>query len=333
MKEYVLDKRIGVLMGGMSREREVSLRSGKKVLDALLRQGFQSWAIDPLENGFIEKLYTVDTAFITLHGRYGEDGCIQGLLELLNIPYTGSGVLASALCMNKVATKKIFEACGIPTPKYYLFNSGNGLKQECETVLRNFDLPVVAKPISEGSSIGVTVVKEEKGIIEVIEGLIDEFQSAFVEEFIDGKEVTVGILGCGKDIQILPILELVSKNPFYDYESKYTPGMTEFIIPARLPKDIYRKTQEVALQSHLILGCHGFSRVDIMIGKTGIPYVHDVNTIPGLTDLSDLPACAKAVGINYDELILRMLYSSFIPRNSIRNIRSETERISTTIKC
>lgn len=316
MKEYVLDKRIGVLMGGMSREREVSLRSGKKVLESLLRQGFQSQAIDPLEKGFIEKLYNIDTAFIALHGHYGEDGCIQGLLELLNIPYTGSGVLASALCMDKVATKKIFATCGIPTPKYYSFNSRNGLKQECEEVLRNFDLPIVAKPISEGSSIGVTVVKEEKGIIEVIEGLIDEFQSAFVEEFIDGNEVTVGILGCGKDIQVLPILELVSKNPFYDYESKYTQGMTEFIIPARLPKDIYRKTQEVALEAHLILGCHGFSRVDIIVGKTGIPYVHDVNTIPGLTELSDLPACANAAGINYDELILRMLYSSFIPKKT-----------------
>lgn len=332
MKEYFLDKKIGVLLGGKSREREVSIRSGKKVLDSLLRQGFQSQAIDPAENGFIEKLCGVDIAFIALHGRYGEDGCIQGLLELLNIPYTGSGILSSALAMNKVASKKIFDACGIPTPKYYSFNPGNGLKHECEDILRNFDLPIVAKPISEGSSIGVTIVKEEKAIIDVIEGLIGEFNDVFIEEFVAGKEVTVGILGCGNDIVALPILELVSKNDFYDFQAKYTQGMTEFIIPARLSSAIYHETESVALQAHLALGCHGFSRVDVIVGKTGIPYVHDVNTIPGLTDLSDLPACANAAGINYDELILKMLYSSIASRNSIRDIKNETKTLSTTTK-
>ncbi|MEW6097219.1 MAG: D-alanine--D-alanine ligase [bacterium] len=330
MKEYFLDKKIGVLMGGNSREREVSFRSGNNVLDSLLRQGLQAWALDPAENGFIERLSEIDIAFIALHGRYGEDGCMQGLLELLNIPYTGSGVLASALGMNKVAAKRIFDACGIPTPKYYTFNSGNGLNRECEQVLRNFDLPVVAKPTSEGSSIGVTIIKEEKEVHNVIEELIAEFNDAFIEEFIAGTEVTVGILGYGDDIQALPILELVSKNEFYDYQAKYTKGMTEFIIPARLPAEVYNKTQEIALNAHLALGCHGFSRVDIMVGKTGIPYVHDVNTIPGLTDLSDLPACAKAVGISYDELIIKMLYSSIAPRRKIKN--EKTQRISTTTK-
>jgi len=334
MKEYFLGKKIGVLMGGRSREREVSLRSGSNVLTSLRRQGFQCQPIDPAENGFIEKLSLIDIAFIALHGQYGEDGCVQGLLEVLNIPYTGSGVLSSALAMNKVASKRIFDACGIPTPKYYSFNSNseNGLKDACEEILRNFDLPIVAKPTSEGSSIGVTIVKKKKGIIDVMERLINEFNSAFVEEFIAGTEVTVGILGWGENIETLPILELVSKNEFYDYEAKYTPGMTEFIIPARLPETIYRQTQQVALQAHLSLGCHGFSRVDIIVAKTGIPYVHDVNTIPGLTDLSDLPACAKTVGISYDELILRMLYSSVILRNTIRNTRNETQRLSTTIK-
>jgi D-alanine-D-alanine ligase len=331
-KEYFLDKKIGVLLGGNSREREVSIRSGNKVLDSLLRQGLDARPLDPAEKGFIEKLYSIDVAFIALHGKYGEDGCIQGLLESLNIPYTGSGVLASALGMDKVASKRIFDACGIPTPKYYTFNSNNGLSRECEEILKNFDLPVVAKPTSEGSSIGVTIIKEGKDIFNVIESLIAEFKDAFIEEFIAGTEVTVGILGCGDDTQALPILELVSKNEFYDYEAKYTKGMTEFIIPARLPKQVYDKTQEVALKAHLALGCHGFSRVDIMVGKTGIPYVHDVNTIPGLTDLSDLPACAKAVGINYDELIMKMLYSSIIPRNSIRNVKNETQRLSTTTK-
>jgi len=331
-KEYFLDKKIGVLLGGNSREREVSIRSGNKVLNSLLNQGFYAIPLDPAEKGFIEKLSGIDVAFIALHGRYGEDGCIQGLLEFLNIPYTGSGILASALGMDKVAAKRIFDACGIPTPKYYTFNSGNGLNRECEVILRNFELPVIAKPTSEGSSIGVTIIKEGKEMLNIIESLIAEFENAFIEEFIAGTEVTVGILGCGNDTQALPILELVPKNEFYDYEAKYTKGMTEFIIPARLPNQVYNKTQEVALKAHQVLGCHGFSRVDIMVGKTGIPYVHDVNTIPGLTDLSDLPACAKAVGIDYDELILKMLYSSIIPRNSIRDVKDETQRLSTTIK-
>lgn len=332
MKECFIDKKIGVLFGGKSREREVSIRSGKKVLDSLSKQGFLCEAIDPAENGFIEKLSLIDIAFIALHGRYGEDGCIQGLLELLNIPYTGSGVLASALGMNKVASKRIFDACGIPTPKYHTFTPGNGIKYECEEVLRNLGLPIVAKPTSEGSSIGVTIIKEERAVIDVIEDLIAEFSDAFVEEFIAGKEVTVGILGCGDDIVALPILELVSKNEFYDFQSKYTHGMTEFVIPARLPEPTYGEVQRTALQAHLALGCHGFSRVDIIVGKAGIPYVHDVNTIPGLTDLSDLPACANAVGISYDELILKMLYSSIAERKSIRDIKHETQRISTTTK-
>lgn len=319
-------------MGGKSREREVSLRSGNKVLNSLLKQGLCAIPLDPAEKDFIEELLGINVAFIALHGKYGEDGCIQGLLETLNIPYTGSGVLASALAMDKVAAKRIFNACGIPTPKYYTFNLENGLNRECEEVLRNFDLPVVAKPTSEGSSIGVSIIKEEKEVSKVIQKLIAEFQDAFIEEFIAGTEVTVGILGCGNQTQALPILELVSKNEFYDYEAKYTKGMTKFIIPARLPEEVYNTTQEVALKAHLALCCHGFSRVDIMVGKTGTPYVHDVNTIPGLTDLSDLPACAKAMGINYDELILRMLYSSIIPRNPIRNIKNETQRLSTTTK-
>lgn len=337
MREYFLDKKIGVLLGGNSREREISIRSGTNVCESLLRQGFQTEAIDPAETGvppgkgWMEKLQRIDVAFIALHGRYGEDGCIQGFLELAGIPYTGSGVLASALGMNKVASKRIFEACGIPTPKYWTFK--NGLKRECEEVLRNFEMPLVAKATSEGSSIGVVMVREGKELSKVIEELIAEFSDAFVEEFIHGKSVTVGILGWGDDIAALPVLELVSKNEFYDYQAKYTQGMTEFIIPARLSPGIYSKVQTTAIQAHSALGCHGFSRVDMMVGTDGVPYVHDVNTIPGLTDLSDLPACAKAVGISYDELILKMLSSSLTCRTCLTGEKNEeTEKISSTIK-
>ncbi|MFH1562412.1 MAG: D-alanine--D-alanine ligase [Nitrospirota bacterium] len=338
MREYFLDKKIGVLSGGNSREREVSIRSGSNVCDSLLRQGFQAETIDPSGPGFMEKLKFIDIAFIALHGRYGEDGCIQGLLEVLGIPYTGSGVLASALGMNKVASKRIFEATGIPTPKYWTFR--NGLNHEWEKVFKKNEMPVVVKPTSEGSSIGITIVKEEKDLNKVLEELITEFSDAFVEEFIDGKSVTVGILGWGDDISALPVLELVSKNEFYDYQAKYTEGMTEFIIPARLPAEIYNKTQTTAIEAHLALGCHGFSRVDIMVGIDGTPYVHDVNTIPGLTDLSDLPACANAAEISYDELILKMLSSSLgcptcltcPTRPTVRKKNEETEKISSAIK-
>ncbi|MBI4777865.1 D-alanine--D-alanine ligase [Candidatus Desantisbacteria bacterium] len=305
LREYFLHKKIGVLAGGVSSEREVSLRSGNNVLDSLKRQGFKTFIIDPADNDFIEQIKVMDVAFIALHGGYGEDGSIQGLLEVMGIPYTGSGVLASALAMNKVASKRILREQGIPTPDYACFPWTD------ENVSSKLGLPLIAKPISEGSSVGVTIIRDESEIKGIIDELTDKYRDVFLEKYIHGQSVTVGILGNGKKMRALPILELVSKNEFYDYEAKYTSGMTEFIIPARLDADIYKTVCQTAINAHLILGCEGFSRVDILVADDGTPFVHDVNTIPGLTNLSDLPACAANDGMNYDELIFEMLCSAY----------------------
>jgi D-alanine-D-alanine ligase len=212
--------------------------------------------------------------------------------------------------MNKIASKRIFESVGIPTPRFEIINADNDLVSEAEKILGSIGLPLVTKPVNEGSSLGVTIVRKAKDLVDTIRGLVTEFGGGFAERFIDGMNCTVGILGWGAGTRALPILELVPKREFYDYEAKYQKGMTEFIIPARLPPSVYKRTQEVALRAHHSLGCHGFSRVDIMVDQNGTPWVHDVNTIPGLTDLSDLPAEAEACGISYDEMILEILESA-----------------------
>jgi len=306
------DKRICVLMGGRSGEREVSLRSGKNVFDALKCQGFNVISMD-LEDDLVSRLKQekVDIVYNILHGRFGEDGTVQGLLEMANIPYTGSKVLASALAMNKLASKRIFDAVGIPTPKYLEIDIYSDIKKEAERIKNSFSFPFVLKPTSEGSSLGVKLIREKEGLAEVLVKSVAEFKDVFIEEYIKGREVTVGILGKNSDLQALPILELVAKNEFYDFEAKYTAGMTDFVLPARLPKPLYKKTQEVALNAHRILGCYGVSRVDIIVGPDDVPYVHDVNTIPGMTDRSDLPAEAAHAGISFNELVVKILESAY----------------------
>jgi len=300
---------IAVLMGGRSSERDVSLRSGKNVLNSLKKQGFKNVHKLDLGDDLLYNLRKnkIQAAFIALHGKFGEDGCVQGLLEMAGIPYTGSGVLASALAMNKVQAKKIFQAKGIATPNYSEINIYSDIKKEAERIERIFPYPLVVKPVSEGSSVGVTIVKEEDNLSGILAAAVDEFKDVFIEEYIKGKEVTVGILG----EEALPVLELVPRSEFYDYKAKYTKGGTEFILPARLSKPLYHKVQQTALAAHRALGCRGFSRVDIIVSSDHVPYVHEVNTIPGLTDLSDLPAEAAHAGISFDELILRILKSAF----------------------
>ena len=305
-------KRICVLMGGRSGEREVSLRSGKRVFGSLKKQGFDVISMD-LEDDLISRLRKekVDIVYIVLHGRFGEDGTVQGLLEMAKIPYTGSKVLASALAMNKLASKRVFDAVGIPTPRYLEVSASNHVKKEAERIRKVFPFPLVLKPTSEGSSLGVTLIREREKFDKILEKTVAEFKDVFVEEYVRGKEVTVGILGRNNDIQALPILELVPKNEFYDYHAKYTAGMTDFVLPARLSKPLYQRTQDIAREAHRALGCYGVSRVDIIVGNDHIPYVHDVNTIPGMTDRSDLPAEAAHAGISFDELVVRILESAY----------------------
>jgi len=298
-------------MGGRSGERDVSLRSGKNVLNSLRSQGFKAISLDADEK-LIDNLKKnkIDIAYIMLHGKFGEDGTVQGLLEHFGIPYTGSKILASALAMNKVASKRIFLATGIPTPPYLPIDPDTDVKKQCEKIKRIFPFPLVVKPISEGSSLGVSIVREEEKLEKVLSETVEKFKDVFIEEYIKGKEVTVGILGTGDDLTALPILELKPKAEFYDYKAKYTAGGTDFILPAKLPKDLYKHTQEIALRAHRALFCYGVSRVDIIIGRDHTPYVHEVNTIPGMTDRSDLPAEAQCAGISFDELVLKILESA-----------------------
>jgi len=296
-------------MGGKSGEREVSLRSGSGVVEALKRQGLEVVPIDAENEDLAEQLKGIDLVFIALHGTYGEDGIIQGFLESLGLPYTGSGVLASALAMNKVMSKRVFVTTNVPTPEFY-YEPEECILRQCETAESLLGLPIVVKPTSEGSSLGVSIVKSSDELKKVANETQKEFKDIFFEKYIKGAEVTVGLLGTGKNLRALPVLELVPKKEFYDYEAKYTKGLTEFIIPARLSAELTAKVQDIALKAHKVLGCRGMSRVDMQIDKGGNPYVTDVNTIPGLTELSDLPAQAKAVGMSYDELVLEILDSA-----------------------
>jgi D-alanine-D-alanine ligase len=297
-------------MGGWSSEREISLRSGKNIYQSLKRQGFDCIAIDIGKD--FEKQITrakIDIAFIALHGKPGEDGTIQGFLELKGIPYTGSGVMASAIGMDKITTKRLFQIERIPTPEYVLISSQDDIKVRIKQAEKKFGYPMMLKPRYEGSSVGISLLPEaDRRLLEAIKKTLKKFGEVFLEQFIEGMIATVGIVGN----EVLPILELVPKSrKFYDYKAKYTKGATEFIIPARLPKAVSHKIKTLALKAHRVIGCRGFSRIDLVVDKKNHPYFLEVNTLPGMTELSDLPAEAQAIGISYDELVRRILLSAF----------------------
>lgn len=287
-------------MGGLSAEREVSLRSGEACLNALFATGYNAAAIE-VGRDLPTKLKEegIEVAFIALHGRYGEDGAVQGMLELMGIPYTGSGVLASALAMNKVFAKKVFSASGLTVASYLVLHRGERLNLSTS----DFSLPVVIKPSQEGSSVGVGIVRTEAQIEAALELAFKYDKDILVEQFIQGSEVQVGIVGD----KALGAIEIVPKNEFYDFEAKYTPGMAEHIFPARLAEDIYRKVLQDALKAHEALGCSDYSRVDFLVTEQGECYILEVNTLPGMTSISLLPEIAQGVGINFEDLVERIL--------------------------
>ncbi|MEO0080658.1 MAG: D-alanine--D-alanine ligase [candidate division WOR-3 bacterium] len=298
-------RRIGVLMGGWSSEREVSLLSGQRVLASLKDQGYNAVGIDITRN-FVNQIKAakIDMAFVILHGRPGEDGTIQGFLELVGIPYTGSGVTASALCIDKVFTKMIFRQMGIPTPDFIPVSLGDDLDAVLAEAEQRFGYPLIVKPRSEGSSVGIELLEGRRGARERCLRVLRGFSDMLIEPFVPGMIATVGILGN----EALPILELIPKQRrIYDYEAKYTRGETDFVIPARLDSRIEKKVKELALKAHKGLGCRSFSRIDMIIKGGTQPYFLELNTLPGLTDISDLPAEAEHAGISYDELIFRIL--------------------------
>jgi D-alanine-D-alanine ligase len=298
MREKLLQLRVGVLMGGLSREREVSLRSGANILASLKRQGFDAVAID-VDHRIAEvlKQERIDLAFITLHGRYGEDGCIQGLLEMLGIPYTGSSVLASALAMDKGLSKVVFRANGVPTPDFQVLRPG----QPVTAV--ELAAPLVAKPLREGSTIGVGVARTEEEIPAAVATARACADEVLVEAFVAGREVTLGVL----DDVPLPLVEVVPEGGFYDYESKYTPGRTRYVCPAELDPRVAAEASRVGAAAYAALGCAGAARVDVLLDAEQRPWVLEVNTIPGMTPTSLLPKAALAAGIAFDELVERIL--------------------------
>ena len=298
------EKKIGVLMGGLSAEREVSLNSGAAVHQALLAQGYDAVAIDVGRNlAAVLEREGVQAAFIALHGRYGEDGCIQGLLELMQIPYTGSGVLASALAMHKLFSKQTFAAEGILTAPFRHFRRG----EQVRPAEIPFGLPQVVKPAQEGSSVGISIVREEKHLAPALELAFRHDSDILVEQYIKGQEVQVGIL----DDRPIGAIEIVPKGEFYDYEAKYTDGMAEHIFPARLAPALYEKALQTGLAAHRSLGCSGYSRVDLLVTAQEECYVLEVNTLPGMTALSLLPEiAAKGAGLSFEALVERIIESA-----------------------
>jgi len=292
--------KVAVLMGGRSAERPVSLKSGAMVLAALKKKGVDARAFDPKERGLEDLIRErFDRVFVILHGRYGEDGTIQGALELLGIPYTGSGVLASALAMDKWRTKLVWQSSGIPTPRSELLTRDGDM----QAVATRLGLPIMVKPANEGSSIGMTKVKNARDLAEAHALAANYDRVVIAETFVDGVELTAGILGD----KPLPLIKLETPREFYDYEAKYQANDTRYVIPCGLPPDAERIVQDEALFAFQALGCRGWGRVDVMLDRSGKPYFLEVNTSPGMTDHSLVPMAARHAGLSFEDLCLRIL--------------------------
>ncbi len=334
--------RVAVLMGGRSSEREVSLSTGRQVLESLDPSRYDAFPVDTAQLGALTPIeppvpgretpalsegsplpdpFTVlpdllpsaadrrpDVALICLHGKYGEDGTIQGLLELLQIPYTGSGVLASALAIDKVMAKKVFLYEGIPTPQSCAIHGraeGEWFLKSVAEGTSTVRLPVVVKPSREGSTIGISIVHEAQNLAAALDTALAFDEDVLIEEFIDGVEITGPVIG-NDVVEPLPLVEIVPTSGFYDYEAKYTPGATDEIVPARLAPEVTREAMELAVRAHRALGCRGFSRTDMIVSPRGI-FVLEVNTIPGMTPTSLLPRSAAAAGLAFPKLLDRMI--------------------------
>lgn len=301
--------KVAVLMGGASSEREVSLMSGTGVLKALQSRGVDAHAFDPSERDLFElKKKGFARCFIALHGRFGEDGTVQGALELLGIPYTGSGVMASAISIDKVTTKRIWLAEGLPTPKYRLLRRGTYSREQTIAVPDELGLPVIVKPAREGSSIGVAKVEGYSGMAAAVDAAAALDSDVLCEQFVSGDEVTCPVLGAGDDARALPVIRIVAPEGNYDYQNKYFTDDTKYLVPSGLPESEEKAIQELVLRAYRVLGCRGWGRVDVMIdGATREPYLLEINTSPGMTGHSLVPMSARAAGISYEDLCLQLL--------------------------
>ena len=297
--------KVAVILGGKSAEREVSLKSGALVLAALRARGMDAHAFDPAEQG-IEALIAgrYERAFIALHGRFGEDGTLQGALEWLGLRYTGSGVLGSALAMDKLRAKRLWMAEGLPTPPFEILDA----KSDLRAVAKRLGLPLMVKPVNEGSSIGMSKVRAAGGLEEAYALAVNYDRAVIAEKFIEGSELTAGILG----EEALPLIKLETPRDFYDYQAKYLADDTRYLIPCGLPAAREREIQHLCLQAFRALGCSGWGRVDLMLDRAGDPWLLEVNTVPGMTDHSLVPMAARAAGLTYEDLCMRILEGSHV---------------------
>lgn len=320
-----------LLLGGTSPEREVSKSTGKSVYQALQKLGYDVIVLDPayginqpidVEDYFDEKDYAkilnenyldavnliianqIDVAFLALHGKYGEDGTIQSLLELKGIKYTGSKVLSSAIAMDKIMSKILFKEYGVPSPKWLHFKTGETSVDEIKQIIESeFGFPAVVKPNDQGSTVGLTICKSSDELAEAIETAFKFSDRILIEEYIPGRELTVAVI----DDAALPVLEIRPKHGIYDYECKYTSGMSEYIVPAEIPEDVSKSLQQIAVQACRSLRCEVYARVDFRLSSENKAYTLEVNTLPGMTSLSLVPKMAKAVNISFEELVDRII--------------------------
>ncbi len=304
------EQRVGVLWGGLSAEREVSRLTGEAVCAALEARGYgvQAIPVEP-DGAWIAQAQTTDVVFIALHGKFGEDGSVQGVLETLGVPYTGSGVLASAVAMNKPMAKRIWQTYDLPTPDWQIVERGASTEQLAPLY------PAVVKPIAEGSSVGVSIVRSEAMLTSALTQAFRYDTACLVEAYIPGQEVTVGILKG----QAIGAMEVIAKGEFHSYEVKYTPGREEFLMPAPLPEVTYARTLELAGQAHRALECSGYSRVDMRVSPAGEIFLIELNSLPGLTALSYLPRIAAHHGLSYEDLVEVILRQAtlHIPRGEV----------------
>jgi len=311
--------RIGVLMGGVSSEREISLKSGHAVIEALKRQDCQIAPIDIIDDNAANILLLlrkagIDMAFIALHGQLGEDGRIQSILEEANISYTGSGIEASRLAFKKDVSQNLLRKSNIKIPSYVTL-SKEGKVDVQATISELGGFPVIVKPACEGSSIGISLIHSEEEFEGALKYALQFDSTVLVEQYIRGRELTVGILGQ----QALPVVEICPKHPFFNFEAKYTEGETDYIVPAKISNALAEEFQRTALEVHNVLGCEDFSRVDFMLDSDEQIYALEINTIPGFTSTSLLPKAASEIGLNFDQLVLRLLELAYGKKKEIRN--------------
>lgn len=314
------DIHITVVCGGISTEREVSLRSGKAIYNALIRKGYHNTEIFDLNRDNINYLLSnkPDIAFLGLHGKGGEDGTIQGFFELAGIPYTGPGVSSSAVCMDKILTKRVLANAGLPTAKFEVYRKEecNDLEEVSKSLVKQIGLPMVLKSPCQGSSIGVIIVRNKEDIVAAIQEVFKYGDQLLAEQYVDGPELTLPIIGNDK-ITVFPVIEITSEREFYDYTAKYTKGLCNHIIPATIDKRTEDKVKLIGEKAYKVLNCQTLSRIDFIVDKKEGPMIIEVNTLPGMTDMSLFPDAARYIGINYDDLIEQILELGLTAKRSL----------------